>query len=531
MWGEKMRHAEISSENDEVNQIETVKNKVIILLLLAIILIWLFFAYWPESKLSSLHLVYTLVFILLFIAGFFYAKVLFDKQYKIERLFVIIIIPLGIIYTLIIPPGIVADEWTHMYFVNSLASQITGNEQNEKVTMRTIDVELYNTQNTNPNNDYYDYIYNNLFKIDNNDTYSNIDIKSVPLINIFGYFPSVIGVIIARILNFGAITTVYFGRLFNFIFYLFLTFQAIKKIPFGKILLFAIALLPMACHQMFTLSYDAVINASSFLCIAYGLFFVYQSNRVNLKDIIIYSLSGILLLANKGSAYAFILTIPILAKYFNPNGNKVAKKTKIIIFLIVIISILILNYQSFTNTSQVTATQSISGEGIVPWTGTPSYTLTTLLTNIPGTVSLFINTFIQKGWWYISTAIGSHLGWLNILMPNWLINCWLGILLTSALTEKSNNEVFTYEHKLLYFLISLAVIFVVMLAMALTWTPDGYSVIEGVQGRYFIPIIFLSMVCLQNSKIYLKENINRILLIIILIMSLISIYSLMALVF
>ena len=153
-----------------------------------------------------------------------------------------------------------------------------------------------------------------------------------------------------------------------------------------------------------------------------------------------------------------------------------------------------------------------------------------MLENIPGTISLFLNTFVQKGWWYINTAIGSELGWLNILMPNWIINSWLGILLFSAIAEQSHREVFTSEHKLLYFLISFGVIFIVMLTMALAWTPMGYEVIEGVQGRYYIPIIFLLLICLQNSKFYLKKNIVKILLVVIPIMSVISIYNIIPLV-
>ena len=69
-----------------------------------------------------------------------------------------------------------------------------------------------------------------------------------------------------------------------------------------------------------------------------------------------------------------------------------------------------------------------------------------------------------------------------------------------------------------------------MFAMALAWTPQGYNVIEGVQGRYYIPIIFLLLICLQNSKIYLKENMIKIILVIIQIMSIFSIYCLIPLV-
>lgn len=526
-WGEIMKHATINNEDSREKNIN--KSKFCIIFILSIILLWQFFVHWPESKPSSFYIVYFIIFISLFLGVGYYIKTLFYDGMKIEKLFLVIIIPLGIIYTLLIPPGMVPDEWVHMQNSFSLASQLTGKEQNGKCTFRSTEIDLLYKEIKEPNIDYYNYIYDNILSMTQNNNYIRTEINSFELTQLFGYFPSVIGVIVARLFNLGAVTTVYMGRLFNFIFYILLTCQAIKKIPFGKVLLFAITMLPMVCHQMFTLSYDAVINASSFLCTAYGLFFVYQSKKIQLKDIVLYTLCCILLLANKGSVYAFIIVIPILAKYYNPNGDKVAKKTKIAIFLIALISILLLNYRLITDTSQITAIESTS-EGLVPWSGTPSHSIQSLLNDIPRAIQLFLHTFRETGWWYITTMIGSHLGWLNILMPVWIINSWVVILILSPLSEKSNVEVFLYEHKLLYFLIAIAVVLVVMLAMALAWTPKEYDVIIGVQGRYFIPIIFLLLICLQNSKIYLKENMVKILLVIIPMMSVISIYNLIPLV-
>lgn len=503
---------------------------IIILSLIIIMVLYFDQQILINDKSRIIMLVYTLIYILIGITAFILIKSKSIKELKIEKVFIICIVPLGIIYTLLFPQGIVPDEWTHMYFIDSLASQITGKEINGKVTMRTVDVQLYNMQIQNPNNDYYTYIYNNIIDFTDDNEYTNINIDSVSLSSLFAYFPSVIGTIISRLFGFGAVMTVYFARLCNFSFYCSLTYLAIKKISFGKLLLFTITMLPMTCHQMFSLSYDAVINATSFLCISYGLFFIYESKEIEFVDLILYSICGLLVMANKGSAYAFILVIPILAKYFNPNGDLIAKKTKIIIFLILVISILLLNYRSLMNVSNSSGIQAVSGAGIVPWTGTPSYTLSSLLNDIPGTINIFINTFIEKGWWYITTVIGSELGWLNIVMPNWIINVWLGILIMSSISEKSNNDVFTYEHKLLYFLISFGVILVVILAMALAWTPMDYATVEGVQGRYFTPIIFLLFICLQNTKIYLKENMVKVVLAIIPIMLVISIYNLISLV-
>lgn len=527
-----MRH----SEKENIEDINIGDKKIIkIFSIIGVTLILLLFYFNQHNnlveKLASIKNVHTIIYLLLIIMAIVLVIIVLKKDYRIERIFLMIIIPIGLIYTLLIPPGIVPDEWVHMHSAFSLSSQIMNIEINDKVTMRSEEYELYSKQVTLPDNNYYDYVYNNLIDFTNNQDYMNIDVDSVDFGQMFAYFPAVIGITIARLLRLGAVMTVYFGRLFNFIFYVSLTYLALKKIPFGKLLLFAITMLPMSCHQMFSLSYDTVINSASFLCIAYGIFFVYQSNKVEKKDILLYALGGLLLLTNKGSAYAFILIIPILAKYFNPNGYQIAKKTKIIIVLILIAIILALNFRSFTGGEEVTrGLNTVSGENLVPWSGTPSYTLSSMLHDIPGTVMLFVNTFIEKGNWYINTAIGAQLGWFSIIMPMWIINVWIGILIISAFSEKSNNEVFTYEHKLLYFLIAAAVIGVVMLAMALAWTPAGYQWIEGVQGRYYIPIIYLLLIWLQNTKIYLTSKLNMIMMIIIPVMVMISIYNLISLV-
>ncbi|MFR2769338.1 MAG: DUF2142 domain-containing protein [Thomasclavelia sp.] len=147
----------------------------------------------------------------------------------------------------------------------------------------------------------------------------NIEVDSVSFEQFFAYFPTIIGVIIARLLNLGAklLHCRYKWDVYLiFTYYIIITYFALKKIPFGKLLLFAVTMLPMTCHQMFSLSYDAVLNATSFFCIAYGMYFVYQSDKVEKKDILLYALGGLILLTVKGSAYAFTLVIPILAKSF-----------------------------------------------------------------------------------------------------------------------------------------------------------------------------------------------------------------------
>ena len=45
--------------------------------------------------------------------------------------------------------------------------------------------------------------------------------------------------------------------------------------------------------------------------------------------------------------------------------------------------------------------------------------------------------------------------------------------------------------------------------MCIYRTPLGYDHIEGVQGRYYIPIIYTIIIIINNKKICLKEKIYK----------------------
>ena len=58
-------------------------------------------------------------------------------------------------------------------------------------------------------------------------------------------------------------------------------------------------------------------------------------------------------------------------------------------------------------------------------------------------------------------------------------------------------------------MINLIIFFLVLLSMCIYWTPLTFDYIEGVQGRYFIPIVFTILIVINNNKINIKENMYR----------------------
>ena len=53
---------------------------------------------------------------------------------------------------------------------------------------------------------------------------------------------------------------------------------------------------------------------------------------------------------------------------------------------------------------------------------------------------------------------------------------------------------------------------IVCLTMYMDWTPKGAEVIAGVQGKYFIPVLPIAMLALQNNRIVLKKKIDTFLI-------------------
>lgn len=456
----------------------------------------------PQSIRNIIYFIFTISSIYFIIATNY---ILQSSKFKLEKLFLIVMIPVSICYSLIMIPGMVPDEATHMRLTYSLASQIMGVEQ-DKITLRGEEKNIYDRLPSSPNIDSYEYSYTHFFSGEDNGDYVTIDADSANWKQIFGYFPAVIGVIFSRIMHFGATPTIYIARLCNLFFYLWLTYFAIKKIPIGKQLMFMISILPMCSQQMMSLSYDAVLNASTFFCLAYGLFFVYNSEDVRFDEYIKYLFSAIILLSIKSAIYSFILLIPLLSKFKNLNENiKIERKQKVILFLSISIFILFLNFVSFgSSATKETVETAATTKNIISWSGTEGYTIGWLITHPIEAIMVFIRTINIKGEWYYYSCLGQDLSWFTVKLPLEIFNIWGILLLVSALKKEDNF--LDKRMKILFIVINLIIFFLVLLSMCIYWTPLTFNYIEGVQGRYFIPILFTILIVVNNRKIAIKES-------------------------
>jgi uncharacterized membrane protein len=88
---------------------------------------------------------------------------------------------------------------------------------------------------------------------------------------------------------------------------------------------------------------------------------------------------------------------------------------------------------------------------------------------------------------YLSSYIG-RLGWLDTVLPKYIYFTYPFIILLVSLIDQKKQLFFAPWQKLISFLIAGAVFYAIFLSLYLTWTPVGYKTLEGMQGRYLIPI-------------------------------------------
>lgn len=308
------------------------------------------------------------------------------------------------------------------------------------------------------------------------------------------YIFSGLGLWIAKILNLNILIGIYLARLFNFIFFVILGYFAIKKIPFGKMLLTLYMFMPMVIQQAASVSPDSIINAVSIFFIAYVLYLTFKAEQISKKEIVmIFAITAFL-------AIAKIVYVPLVGLLFLLICNKnIDKKKKIIvivgsILIGAIIGISWYLYQSryvdereYVQQNNINATEQVKS----------------IISNPINYANTLKDTIEKVGKDYILGLVGANLGWQSIQIPEIYIMATLFVVLISGWFEK--NEIsFNWKQRLWALAISVGIILLVFTAMYLSWTVVGADVIIGVQGRYFIPVAILIMLCLCMKDNYVK---------------------------
>ena len=320
------------------------------------------------------------------------------------------------------------------------------------------------------------------------------------------YLPAIIGFTVARLLSLGFYPMLMIGRLCMLAFYVFAASWSIKKIPVGKMALFLTALLPMSLHLAASLSYDAVILALSMMTFSYIVYLAYGAvETIRWKERLTMLVLAMLLAPCKVGVYLPIVLLLLMV----PKAKFGGGKQKAWFFLFVLLAsganCVLMNLPAISLGTHSVRILNDQGETLITsgWALChPVDALKMMLHTVKGELMLWV-----KG------AIGNLLSWFSIQIRNWIIAGFALCLVSVVFHEEGTEPITPAPRQRLLFLVPVVLCgFMYLAGMLVWWTPQGAKMIEGIQGRYFIPMIPLVLFFIPQISIdlHLKRGVVRV---------------------
>lgn len=310
--------------------------------------------------------------------------------------------------------------------------------------------------------------------------------------NILVYIPAAIGIKLADIFTNSPVILFYIGRLFNFLAAFLIVLIAMKIIPKHKRLVLIIATIPMFIQQMISYSYDAILNSLCLLIIAYLIKFIKQNEKISNKELISYIAISLLIFIIK-APYALLTTLILFVNKDKFGSKKWDKVKKIILIFTTIIILYLLSL-------------IITKIGYIPKVSKnhhPSQ-LSYLLNHPLDIIKIALKTFQLKGNWYLHSMIGIF-GWLTYKFNDTIVIFYYIMMFIVILSEQSDMK---FKKRMVSMLILLILFGAIFAAMYFGWSSYRLPYVEGVQGRYFIPLLlpFLYLILPKKEKLKLTDE-------------------------
>lgn len=452
-------------------------------------------------------------FFFMFVAAELFAVLfywmVFVKKCKVETTVLVSLLFLGWVYNFLLLPYMAPDERTHIdmtyrYSNDLLGIPYTGNEVTLAKRVDDTKIELVE----NPALSNYYIVFNELLQGVQDDSLVITNTTANTYAPIFVYLPAVLGMTLARLLGFGSIAMLMLARWCNLAFFAVCVWWCMKKLPFGKMALAVIALFPMTIQQCNSFSYDAVITSILFLFSTYIICMTYEDKPIKISDAAIVSVLSGLLVYGKSGVYLPVCLAALLipTKKFGCLWKKLAVAGS----LMGIAMLSYINRNSGTVTQVMATTAETSAVGATAGnTVSMGYTVGFFLQNPWKLIQMLCNTVADKSEFYLESIVGQKMGWVEIEISRVIFVGFLVLFMISMLKVRGEKQYVTSGQKWWISIVCLLSAGMILMGMLLTWTPYGHVSIEGVQGRYFTPLLLLLSLAGRNNIVLLNDNKDR----------------------
>lgn len=433
----------------------------------------------------------------------------FVKKCRLETTVLVSLLFLGMIYNFLLLPFMSPDETAHIDMTYRYSNELLGIEgtgSEISIAKRMDDTRLELSESPKLSN--YYTVYHHFFERVQDDSLVITNASTNNYAPVFVYLPAVIGMTAARLLGLGTVPMLMLARWCNLAFFALCVWWCMKKLPFGKAALAVVALFPMTIQQCNSFSYDAVITSVMFLFSTYVICLTYEEGPVKVSDAAILSVLSALLVYGKSGVYLPVCLAALLipAKKFGATWKK----------YVTVGSFMGIGLLSYINRNSGTVTQVLSTTAETSAVGSAAgnavdmgYTIGYFLQNPWKLIQMLANTVADKTEFYLESMVGQKMGWIEVEISRVVVIGFLILFIFSMLKVRGEKQYVTGGQKWWISIVCLLSAGMILMGMLLTWTPYGYVSIEGVQGRYFTPLLLLASLLGRNRTILLNENKDR----------------------
>jgi len=309
------------------------------------------------------------------------------------------------------------------------------------------------------------------------------------------YLPASIGIATARTLHLPLLSYVYLARIFVLVTYLVLIFFAIRLIPVGKWVIFVIALLPQSATLAVSMGSDAFIIGATALLVAFFVKAIHQTRQVTnreLSSMLVLSVALGLMKPPYMLLSLLVACIPVVKfgskmRYFKWVGG---------IVLATFLTGAIWNVSVSDITKNVHTYQrpglNINPDQQIKFIEHEPIKFSAILVN-----QMFLNTNA------IYQQAVEHITWKGIHLPMWVVSLvYLNLILAFAATQnvpiKPRKVLGLSRYGPVLILVMTSIL--IYVALYVSFNVVGREQIEGVNGRYFTPLILLLIPAIAFSN-------------------------------
>lgn len=438
-------------------------------------------SYNTKTFISIVVLILTCIFILSMYIGV--------SKLKLEKKYIILASIIGLVYLVLLPFGIGADEskhWLRIYEVSEghmLSDRGIDGGGGRKMDSGLIPIEtsesfysvskFWNASINSSSKHFY--------------TFSNTALYS-PV----SYAVQALTVAVGKIFTNRIVFLTYMAKISGFLFSLIMIYMSIKYIPVKKDAIILISFMPMFIQQSVVITADGFINAVAVAFTAYVLYLKYTYEDVITRKQILVLLAFMLIIG-----LCKVVFLPICFLIFILPQEKFKNKN---LFFKTTISLFLLS--CFMNITWLMISSSYLGEIREGVNG--GQQVMGILSNPLGYLKIMYNTIISNGEMILWQFFGDGLGALSIPIKRFPYYIYAEMMLIAALADSEKKiDIKTRIVALIAFTGTIILIFT---AEYVQWTRVGAEIIDGIQGRYFIPIALIGMIILSKTRLKLEKD-------------------------